>query len=401
LLDHRTRTGITLERFMTPQPHDLERALARGELLFHYQPKVSFLTGRIAGAEALIRWNHPDGPTVRAADFMPAAAASGLGAEITRQMFPRLVEDLRSIRECRGDTHVAFNVAADDLGDAALVGMIRHAISDDALDAGCLEIEVTEGTEVQETPAVARSLTGLLAAGVSLSMDDYGIGFSSLEALSRLPFSVLKMDQSFVLRMLSSPKSATLVKTSIATAHLLGLRTVVEGIERQDVYRALLHYGCDEGQGYWLSPPLPLEEYVAFLRSDPRWPSSPIGMLRMAQLTHTWQLKLLFDLIHGYLKSPESTTGVPPGLHIGHDQCALGLWFNGSGRALAGDPAFDGLEAPHHALHDLCGELVASMEQPDGRRRVRELLVELSERASELGAALQRLETKLLLADLD
>ena len=160
---------------MTPQPPDLEQALARGELVFHYQPKVSFLTGRIAGAEALIRWNRPDGPPVRAADFMPAATASGLGSAITRQMFPRLIEDLRSIRECRGDTHVAFNVAAEDLNDASLVGMIRQAVSADALDAGCLEIEVTEGTEVEETAAVARSLTGLIAAGVSLSMDDYGI----------------------------------------------------------------------------------------------------------------------------------------------------------------------------------------------------------------------------------
>ena len=381
----------------------LAQALERGELVFHYQPKVSFLTGRIAGAEALLRWPRDDGSCAPASDFMPGAAAGGLAPTITRRMFPRLVEDLHRIRACSPGTRVAFNVSGLDLDDGALVGMIREAVSSGGVDAGCLEIEVTEGTAVSASPAVVRSLTGLLAAGVSLSMDDYGVGFSSLETLNRLPFSALKMDQSFVLRMLRSPKSATLVKTSIAMAQLLGLRTVIEGIESADVYRTLLHYGCDEGQGYWISPPRSLDDYLALLEQDPRWASSPVGMLRMAQLTHSWQLKLLMDTILDFLQgtAPGSKGNVPAALHIDHHDCALGQWFYGAGKALADHPGFASLEAPHRALHEFCGTLVAEMEAGPDPAVIHARLSELTERSAELGAALQRLETQLLLAELD
>jgi EAL domain-containing protein (putative c-di-GMP-specific phosphodiesterase class I) len=378
---------------------ELERALDRDELLFHYQPKVSFLTGRIAGAEALLRWPGADGSVLPAARFMPAAAARGLGPVVTRRMFPRLLTDLRRIRSCPGGTRVAFNVSAEDLDEAGLVAMVREAVSADRLDTGCLEIEVTEGTAVSSNPTVTRNLTGLLAAGVTLSMDDYGIGFSSLDALNRLPFSALKMDQAFVLRMLRSPKSATLVKTSVAMAHLLGLRTVVEGIESAELYRTLLHYGCDEGQGYWLSPPLAIDDYLALLASGRVWPASPVGMLRMAQLTHTWQLKLLIDLIIDHLEHSGPKAGLPDALHVGHRDCALGRWFHGAGQALAGDPDFDALETPHRALHDHCGELVAEIEGVRACGRVQELLLELGDRACQLGGALQRLETRLLLRE--
>jgi len=385
---------------MVALKRELERALDHDELVFHYQPKVSFLTGRIVGAEALLRWPATDGSILAASQFMPAAAAGGLGPAVTRRMFPQFLEDLHLMCEAGCETRVAFNVSAEDLDDASLVGMVREAVSAHRLDTRCLEIEVTEGTAVAASTTVTRNLTGLLAAGVGLSMDDYGVGFSSLEALNRLPFSALKMDQAFVLRMLRSPKSATLVKTSIAMAQLLGLRTVVEGIESAAVYHALLHYGCDEGQGYWLSPPLCVEDYIKLLRAAPTWPASPVGMLRMAQLTHTWQLKLLMDLIIGYLQSSGgSPTGVPEALHIGHHDCALGRWFYGPGQALAGDLDFDALEAPHRALHDHCGTLIAEIEGARACGSVQELLLELGERSSQLGAALQRLEPRLLLAE--
>jgi EAL domain-containing protein (putative c-di-GMP-specific phosphodiesterase class I) len=387
---------------MVVQADEVRDAIARDELLFHYQPKVSFLTGRVDGAEALVRWRRDDGSVLRAANFMPEVSQCGLASEITRHMFPRLVRDLGAIRESNPATRVAFNVSAEDLEQAGLVSMVRNAISGDGFDAACLEIEVTEGTAVSADPAVARSLTGLLAAGVQLSMDDYGVGFSSLETLNRLPFSALKMDQGFVLRMLRSPKSATLVRTSIAMAQLLGIRTVVEGIESADVYAALMHYGCDEGQGYWISPPLSLQEYVAFLQSDRRWPCSPVGMLRMAQLTHIWQLKLLVDLIYAFLKQASPPDQVPAALHIGHRECALGHWYYGVGQNLGGDPDFDGLEAPHRALHELCGQVLQEVRTgTESRAPIRSLMHDLSQRSCQLGSSLQRLETRLLLAELD
>jgi hypothetical protein len=122
-------------------------------------------------------------------------------------------------------------------------------------------------------------------------------------------------------------------------------------------------------------------------------------MLRMAQLTHTWQLKLLIDLIVDHLKHAGPKAGMPAALHVGHHDCALGRWFYGTGRALAGDPDFDALEAPHRALHDHCAELVGEIEGVRACGRVQDLLLELGDRACQLGGALQRLETRLLMRE--
>ena len=203
---------------MSISASDIQGALERDQFVFYYQPKVSFLTGRISGAEALIRWRRDDGQVVQPTAFMPLAEGNGLTPRITRQMFPKLVEDFQKIRAGSRQEGLAFNISAEDLDAPNLVTLVRQAISEGRLSADRLELEITESTAISENDVINRSLTGLLAAGVDLCMDDYGIGFSSLATLNRVPFSVLKMDQSFVMRMMRSPKSATLVKTSISIA---------------------------------------------------------------------------------------------------------------------------------------------------------------------------------------
>jgi EAL domain-containing protein (putative c-di-GMP-specific phosphodiesterase class I) len=234
---------------------DLDLAIERGEFSFFYQPKVSFLTGRVEGAEALIRWRRADGSLVSPSQFIPVAEAHGMTPALTRHMFPLLLDDFARIHaECREDS-LAFNISAPELDDPNLIALVHEAIAASRIDGSQLEIEITEGIAVSREDVIVQRLTGLLDAGVRLAMDDYGTGFSSLDTLNRLPFSALKLDQSFVLRMLRSPKSATLVKTSVAMAQLLGIRSVVEGIETEPVYRALMHYGCTQAQGFGSARP--------------------------------------------------------------------------------------------------------------------------------------------------
>jgi hypothetical protein len=263
-----------------------------------------------------------------------------------------------------------------------------------------LEIEVTEGARVLDSPASHRHISGLLAAGVGLAMDDYGTGFSSLETLNRLPFSAIKLDQSFVFEMLDSSKSATLVKTSIAAAQMLGIKTVVEGVESESIYRSLLHSGCTQGQGFWISPPLSLPEYLDFLRRDRRWPRSPVGMLRMAQITHTWQYKLLVDVVCAVLQQKSEDKMPLDQMHIDHHECALGRWYYGAGQEFLGDPDFDALREPHRAMHETCEQIIEALRHGRRQQGIRFLLTALSRDSIRVAGCLERLETRILLDEI-
>lgn len=380
---------------------EVRRALKEGEFRFFYQPKVSFLTGQISGAEALIRWQRDEQTIVRPDAFIPVAIAHGLVPEITQAMFPRLVEDFQHIRSVNEATTVALNVTAQDLDTPRLLALVRGAVASGSISSSQLEIEITETETITASEATTSSLEALIAEGVQLSMDDYGTGYSSLDSLNRLPFGAIKMDQSFVLRMLSSPKSATLVKASVAMAQMLGLKTVVEGIETEGVYNTLIHCGCNEGQGYWISPPMAPEEYLAFLKADHHWPASAVGMLRMAQLSHTWQKTLLVDAVFAYMKSQRRGDLNLKDLHISHDECALGRWHVGLGKAFDGDPDYESLDVPHRAMHNICETILDTVNSSQvSIMKVKRMLDELTDNSNRVTAALQRLETRLLMEEL-
>jgi EAL domain-containing protein (putative c-di-GMP-specific phosphodiesterase class I) len=380
---------------------EVRHALKEGEFRFFYQPKVSFLTGQISGAEALIRWQRDEQTIVLPDAFIPLAHAHGLVPEITQAMFPRLVEDFQQIRSVSEKTTVALNVTAQDLDTSRLLALVREAVASGLISSSQLEIEITETEAVASSDATTSSLEALIAEGVQLSMDDYGTGYSSLDSLNRLPFGAIKMDQSFVLRMLSSPKSATLVKASVAMAQMLGLKTVIEGIETEGVYNTLIHCGCNEGQGYWMSPPLAAAEYLAFLNADHRWPASAVGMLRMAQLSHTWQKTLLVDTVFAYMKSKTRGELNLKDLHIGHDECALGRWHLGLGKALDGDPDYESLDVPHRAMHNICETILAAVNSPQfSLVELKRMLDELTDNSNRVTASLQRLEARCLMEEL-
>jgi EAL domain-containing protein (putative c-di-GMP-specific phosphodiesterase class I) len=379
---------------------DIRQGLAKREFVFHYQPKAAFLTGRVTGAEALIRWERGGGAPLLPDAFIPVAQACGLLPDITQAMFPRLLEDFRFVRSAQGETRVALNVTAQDLDTPRLLALVRDAVDRGAIGAGDLEIEITESAVVSGSDETQASLAALTGAGIQLAMDDYGTGFSSLATLNRLPFAAIKMDQSFVLRMLQSAKSATLVKASVAMAQMLGVRTVIEGIESEGVYRSLLHCGCTEGQGYWISPPLAPEDYRDFLGSGRTWPASPVGLLRMARLSHTWQQSLLMDEVFAYLGSQRSEELTLQGLHTGHRECTLGAWYYGAGQTFADDTDFQALEAPHRAMHQACERIFVAIERDSGREALKGLLQDLSRNSCRVADCLQRLETRLLVREL-
>jgi len=379
---------------------EIHQALNRGEFRFFYQPKVSFLTGRVGGAEALIRWQRDDQTIVLPDTFIPVAYAHGLISEITQAMFPLMVEDFQHIRSQNSATTVAINITAQDLDTPRLLALVHEAVACGSISSSQLEIEITETGPISSSDITSGSLHALIHEGVQLSMDDYGTGYSSLDSLNRFPFGAIKMDQSFVLRMLSSPKSATLVKASVAMAQMLGLKTIIEGIETEGVYNTLLHCGCHEGQGYWLSAALAPDDYLAFLHADYEWPASPVGMLRMAQLSHTWQKTMLVDAVFAYIKSVSKGDLNLKGLHTSHDACALGHWYHGLGRSFAGDTDFDALDEPHRAMHDICESIFSAVDKQSGLKTLKRLLDDLTDYSNRVTISLQRLESRLLMEEL-
>ena len=378
----------------------IKRGLDNDEFVLHYQPKVDFLTGRVSGAEALIRWQTRDRGLVPPSEFIPVAAESGFVPQITERMFPRFVDECRRINGKALNTVFSFNVSAQDLERGNLLSMIRESVRDGTIRPGQLEIEVTEGCRIGESASTSRTVSALVSSGIEFSMDDYGTGFSSLETLNRLPFSAIKLDQSFVVKMLNSFKSATLIKTSIAAAQMLGIKTTVEGVESEAIYRSLMHSGCTQGQGYWICHPIPLQEYASFLDGGRRWPSSPIGTLRMAQITHNWQYKLLVDLVCSMMQDKETDLSALDQVHVDHYECALGRWYYGPGQDFRGAPEFDDLEISHKQMHETCELIAEALGAGGDIRRIRGLLEYLSSKAILVTNALERLETRLLIEEM-
>jgi EAL domain-containing protein (putative c-di-GMP-specific phosphodiesterase class I) len=386
----------------TPTPpitvEDILDALARDEFVYYYQPKVSLLTGKVCGAEALIRWVRPGSGLVLPGDFIPLAEASGTISKLSLAMFPALVADLVIMQDINPDLMVSFNLTAQDFESDAMVNCMREAIASYQIEPRNLQAELTETSLIQSSGRVREHIQALVDMGVSLAMDDYGTGYSSIDVLSQWPFSVVKIDQGLIRRMVTSEKSTTIVQASIRMAHQLGIKIVAEGIESAGVYDFLLNTGCTEAQGYWLGRPMPLAEFLAYLRQDQRWSGLPIGLVHMAQLDHIqWRRTLVDQAMAISFKGDEMEPVRVVEAEMNHRHCKLGLWYYGLGQEFKGYPAFDALDEPHRQLHVIGQELVAAMGQGASRELITELLRRLTRQSGVVLGLLQELENEALL----
>ncbi len=244
----------------------LRKALAHGELLLHYQPLLDLSTGRVHGVEALLRWEHPETGLVYPGDFMHLA-------EITSLILPIGVWTLRTacaqVKKWQEDGHphlcVAVNLSARQFQQPEIVEHVKRALRETGLSARSLDLEVTESHAMQNAEATIHTLRELKALGVRISIDDFGIGYSSLSYLKRLPIDTLKIDQSFVRDITSDPDDAAIATAIIALAHTLKLRVVAEGVETQQQLEFLSTRQCDRMQGFLFSRPLAAAECGEFL----------------------------------------------------------------------------------------------------------------------------------------
>lgn len=249
---------------------DLRAALAKNQLMLFYQPKVDVVTGRVVGAEALIRWRHEDRGFVPPSLFIPVAERSGLIVPLTKWVLDEACRQNRAWQE-EGlpKIGVAVNVSAIDLRRTDLTDTIANTLIRRELSPQYLELEVTESMVMQDVDVVIGTLRRLRSLGVGIGIDDFGTGYSSLAYLKRFPVKRLKIDRSFVHDVADRRDGHVIPKVIIDLAHALGVKVVAEGVETADQYDRLQELGCDEVQGYFAGRPMPAAEFEVFLRNSP------------------------------------------------------------------------------------------------------------------------------------
>jgi predicted signal transduction protein with EAL and GGDEF domain len=248
----------------------LRRALEQDGLVLLYQPVVDLKSGAVAALEALVAWDPPEQPRVRAADFIGVAESSGLIVAIDTWVVRAACRQARAWSDRGLRTRVAVNLSARQFQQPDLVDQITFALEQSGLPAGVLEIEITETAAMQDVDRCVETLRRLRDCGVSVAIDDFGTGYSSLNYLKRLPVDKVKLDQSFVRDITRSPDDAAIARAVVALSHSLKLSVVAEGVETTEQAMFLRQLGCDAMQGFLFSGALPAEELEALLREGRR-----------------------------------------------------------------------------------------------------------------------------------
>ncbi|QDZ28375.1 EAL domain-containing protein [Noviherbaspirillum sp. UKPF54] len=247
---------------------NLRRALERNEFLLHYQPLVDLGSGRIVGAEALVRWRHPELGMVAPARFIPLAEETGLITGIGEWVMRSACRQARAWHDAGfGDLQVAVNLSTQQLTRAGFDAEVAAALADAGLEPRYLELEITESASMKHPERTVVLLARLKQMGMSIAIDDFGTGYSNLSYLKRFPVDRLKLDRAFVSDITSKPEDSELARAIIAMARSLRLTVVAEGVEDAQQVELLRAYGCDQVQGYYFSPPLAPEDFADVLRS--------------------------------------------------------------------------------------------------------------------------------------
>lgn len=273
-MDADTRRHLQLEP-------ELRAAVERDEFVLHYQPVVDAASGRFCGAEALLRWQHPERGLLTPDQFLDDADALGLLDRIGHRTLQRATADFATLGD--SDLRVAVNLSASELAGGRAAVRVRTSLAEAGLDPSRLVLEIREDVVVDDT--TRRTIDELAAGGVEIAIDDFGTGNSSLRQLGTYPASVLKIDRSFVDGLGTEPEDTFVVRAVLNLAHNLGLRTVAEGVETETQLRLLVELGCDQAQGWLFGRPVPfgdfVERYVRPPASDVARPSggtAPAGL---------------------------------------------------------------------------------------------------------------------------
>ena len=339
---------------------EIRSALHDGQFVLHYQPKVNLRTGEVIGAEALLRWQHPQRGLLAPGLFLPTVENHPLGLELGEWVIDTALGQSARWHAHGVDLPVSVNVSADHLQQPDFVqrlAALLHAHA--AVPPDWLELEILETSALADLDHVARVMHDCAGLGVRFALDDFGTGYSSLLYLKHLPAGTLKIDHSFVCHLLRDADNLPILEGVLTLARGLGRQAVAEGVETVEQGSILLQLGCELGQGYAIARPMPAAELPAWMAG---W-EPPVAWqhtfrvdrerlpLLMGDVEHRAWIQAIADWLHG--ARPEPATVAAEGGRFGG-------WLRREGRALYGHvPAFTAVDTLHRQMHDLADELVA------------------------------------------
>ncbi len=261
-MNHKFSTRLTTER-------ELRNGLAQGELRVYYQPQVSLSTGRIAGVEALVRWQHPARGVVEPIEFLPVAEETGLITQIDEFVQQQAFEDVAGWRRAGlGDINLSVNLSTTQLEQESFVERFTSMLEASGLEPSAVKLEITEHTLMQDMEVIIPKLKEMRKRGLCIAVDDFGTGYSSLSYLQQFPISTLKVDRTFVSDIRADNSDASIINAIVAMARGLNLELIAEGVENRTQLKYLRSQGCSEAQGFIFSRALPAQEVVELLRNN-------------------------------------------------------------------------------------------------------------------------------------
>ncbi|TRW96092.1 EAL domain-containing protein [Candidatus Methylobacter oryzae] len=336
----------------------IRNALAEREFVLYYQPKVNMRTGKVIGAEALIRWQHPEKGLLPPNLFLPVIENHPLSIQLGEWVIEAALAQLELWHSAGLDIPVSVNINALQLQQPNFIEHLSNLLlSHPTIKPGNLEMEVLETSALEDLVHVSQVIAASRKLGVNFALDDFGTGYSSMTYLKRLPVTQLKIDQSFVRDMLDDPDDLAIVQGILGLANAFYREVIAEGVETIAHGTVLLQLGCELGQGYGIARPMPAHEFPGWFSAwqpDPKWANLPIADHGSLSILHAAvELRAWFAAIESYLKSERNDS--PP---LDPMQCRFGIWLNTVGlEGHIGQQAFTTIKPLHRQIHACAAEL--------------------------------------------
>jgi EAL domain-containing protein (putative c-di-GMP-specific phosphodiesterase class I) len=336
----------------------IRRALVEREFVLHYQPKVNLQTGAVIGAEALIRWQHPEKGLLPPAVFLPVIEDHPLSVEVGEWVIDTALSQIEIWHAAGLDISVSVNIGARQLQQSDFVERLHEILArHPQVMPSCLELELLETSALEDMLQVSQTIMRCRIIGVKFALDDFGTGYSSLSYLKRLPINMLKIDQSFVRDMLDDPDDLAILEGIVGLAEAFQRDVIAEGVETIEHGSVLLQLGCELAQGYGIARPMPAENlpnWVKTWKPDPTWAHQPaLSRDDIPVLFARAQHRAWINAVEHYLKDERDE---PLNLH--HEECHVGKWLIGDGlQTHSHQPCFDKVKELHQRAHELAEAL--------------------------------------------
>ena len=377
----------------------MAKGLANNEFLFYFQPIISLATGKICGAESLLRWNRGGNKIISPGEFIPLAEKSGFITEITSAILPKLLIDINKINMIDPTIFISFNVSSKDFIKTDFLKTLASATTNNPIVKQNLFIEITETAFLPGSKKIFDTLDGIAEQGISIVLNDFSAGHATLSNLTNMPIKTLKLDMKLVQKMPKSRADFRLFRHLVSMAHQLGLDIVAEGIEDKEMHTMVLSSGCTHAQGYYYYHPLPLENFLQLIEKNASWVKYPFGLEYLAQFD-------LIDFRRDIIRAALTIfTSEDPGIQnralnrlpaLSVNDCLISRWIEIVQAQNDMNSAFHELLTAHNDFHRLADEIIRVAKNHSNRMKLEKLIIEFSEKSEIIINLVQKMEIERL-----